>query len=129
MLARAFDPGALSAGLEPEELKALLADWQDPETAIAMLNWYRASPVVVPPMDAPCALPADFHDAPMPPLSIPTLVIWAMDDTALLPCNLDGLDEIIPNLTIYPVHGCSHFVTWGAPDAFNQAVDAFMAST
>mgnify|MGYP000445123786 CR=1 FL=1 len=43
--------------MEPEERAMLLEDWQDRDAAFAMLNWYRASPIDVPPMDAPFGLP------------------------------------------------------------------------
>ncbi|MEO5597439.1 MAG: alpha/beta hydrolase [Novosphingobium sp.] len=119
----------LAVAADPGVRDEQLADWQDRDAAFAMLGWYRASPVVVPPMDAPFALPDNWQTPVLPPLSIPTLVIWGMDDRALLPCNLDGLDEIIPNLTVYPIPGSSHFVTWGAPEAFNAAMDAFLGST
>ena len=39
------------AQMEPEERAALLEDWQDRDAAFGMLNWYRASPVDVPPME------------------------------------------------------------------------------
>ena len=115
--------------LEPEERDAQLAQWQDRDAAFAMLNWYRASSVVVPPLDAPYALPDDWHAPALPPLDIPTLVIWAMDDKALPPCNLDGMDAIVPNMVLCPVQGCGHFVPWEAPDAVNAAIDAFLTST
>lgn len=115
--------------LEAEVREAQLQQWQDRDAAFGMLNWYRASPIVVPAMDAPFALPDDWREPPLPPLSIPTLVIWAMDDLALPSCNLDGMEEIIPNLTLCPVHGCGHFVTWEDPAAVNSAMDAFLAST
>jgi hypothetical protein len=44
------------SAMEPEERdQLLLADWQDRDAAFGMLNWYRASPVDVPTMDAPYA--------------------------------------------------------------------------
>ena len=118
-----------SSKLEPDVAAAQFADWQDRDAAFGMLNWYRASPVVVPSMDEPFELPADWTEPPLPPLAIPTLVIWAMDDLALPACNIDGLEAIIPNLTLYPVYGCGHFVTWEDPAAVNTAMDAFLAST
>ena len=118
-----------SSKLEPDVAAAQFADWQDRDAAFGMLNWYRASPVVVPSMDEPFGLPADWTEPPLPPLAIPTLVIWAMDDLALPACNIDGLEAIIPNLTLYPVYGCGHFVTWEDPAAVNTAMDAFLAST
>jgi len=115
--------------MEPEEREALLKDWQDREAAFGMLNWYRASPMIVPPMDAPFEVPADYQPPQLPNLAIPTLVIWAMDDIALPPGNMVGMDDIIDDLTIEKVSGCGHFVPWEAPREFNAAVDAFLART
>ena len=115
-----------SAALEDAERDALLQDWSNPATAIAMLNWYRASSINVPPMDAPFALPEGYSDVPLPPLAIPTLVIWAMHDLALPACNLEGMDKLVTNLTLEPVHDCGHFVPWEAPDKVNTALDAFL---
>lgn len=129
ILLKAFGGRAISPMMEPEERDALLRDWSNPDAAIAMLNWYRASPMDVPAMDAPFALPEGYKDAAVPPLAIPTLVIWAMDDIALPPVNMDGMAAIIPNLTIEQVAGCGHFVPWEAPGAVNAAIDAFLART
>ena len=115
------------SAMEPAERDALLQDWQDREAALGMLNWYRASPVIVPAMDETADRPAHL-DAPFPPLLSPTLVIWAMDDLALPPCNLDGLESLVPNATIVPVEGCGHFVPWEAPDAVNAAMEPFLSS-
>ncbi len=112
--------------IEPEEQAALLEDWANPDSAIAMLNWYRASPMEVPTMDAPFALPASFAAPALPPLGIPTLVVWALDDMALPPANLEGLGAMIPDLTVVHVPDCGHFVPWEAPQAFNAALDAFL---
>jgi pimeloyl-ACP methyl ester carboxylesterase len=112
--------------MEEAERAALLADWSNPASAIAMLNWYRAALIDVPDMDAPFALPAGYAPPPLPPLGIPTLVIWAMDDMALPPSNLDGLGAMIPDLTIEQVSDCGHFVPWEAPDKVNAALEAFL---
>jgi pimeloyl-ACP methyl ester carboxylesterase len=126
MLAKAFDPKLLSGDMEPAERDALLADWQDRDAAFGMLNWYRAGTFEVPPLDAPYALPAGWAPPPLPQLTIPTLVIWAMDDVALPPCNLDGLADHVADLTLVRVPDCGHFVTWQAPDAVNDAMEAFL---
>jgi pimeloyl-ACP methyl ester carboxylesterase len=115
--------------MEPAERAQLLQDWQDREAAFGMLNWYRAAPVEVPPLDAPYALPAGYAPPPLPPLTIPTLVIWAMDDIALPPENLDGMEEVVTDLTLAKIPGCGHFVTWEAPAAVNAALDEFLART
>lgn len=114
------------SAMEAEEREALLEDWQDREAAFGMLNWYRASPVDVPPIDAPFELPSGYAPPPLPKLTIPTLVIWALDDLALPPQNIEGLDEVVDDLTIAKVPDCGHFVPWEAPEAVNEAIDGFL---
>ena len=118
-----------SSGMDDDERNKLLEEWQDRAAAFGMLNWYRASPIIVPPMDAPFELPADYQPPQLPNLTIPTLVVWAMDDIALPPGNLVGMDAIIDNLTVEQVSGCGHFVPWEAPEKVNAAMDAFLART
>jgi pimeloyl-ACP methyl ester carboxylesterase len=126
LLVKAFE-GKLGSTPEPDEAAALLADWAVPDAAFGMLNWYRASPMDVPPPEAPLALPESYAPPPLPPLAIPTLVIWALDDVALPPANLDGLDDLVTDLTLVKVPGCGHFVPWEAPAAVNAALDDFLA--
>lgn len=116
-----------SEAMEPEERDRLLADWKIPGAAAAMVNWYRGSPVMVPAMDEEVALPS-FLSSPFPVLTVPTLVIWAMDDLALPACNLDGLDDLIDDLAIEKIHGCGHFVPWEAPDAVNAAIGRWLTA-
>ncbi|MGY6552627.1 MAG: alpha/beta fold hydrolase [Erythrobacter sp.] len=115
------------SAMEPEERDALLRDWQNRDAAFGMLNYYRASPIDVPTMDAPFEIPADYTPPNLPKLTIPTLVIWALDDLALPPENLAGLEDIIDPLTIVRVPDCGHFVPWEAPQAVNEAMEAFLA--
>jgi len=103
-----------------------MRDWQDRDAAFGMLNWYRASPIDVPPMDAPFEIPESYNPPPLPKLAIPTLVIWAMDDLALPPQNVEGLEEVIDDLTIAQVPDCGHFVPWEAPEAVNEAMESFL---
>ncbi|WP_379554600.1 alpha/beta fold hydrolase [Qipengyuania sp. DGS5-3] len=112
--------------MEPAERDLLRQDWSNGEAAIAMLNWYRASAIDVPDMEAPFALPEGWEAPTLPNLTIPTLVIWALDDTALPAENLDGLDTVVENMTLVEVPNCGHFVPWEAPDAVNAAMDAFL---
>lgn len=113
--------------MEPEERAQLMQDWQDRDAAFGMLNWYRASPIDVPPPDAPYELPERWTPPALPILTIPTLVVWGMDDTALPPENIEGMADIIDDLTLVEVAGSGHFVTWEAPEAVNEALDDFLA--
>ena len=129
LLLKAFGETPENPKMEPEERAALLADWENREAAIAMLNWYRASPMEVLDLNAPYELPAGWKPIPLPTLTIPTLVIWALDDIALPPANLDGLEDYVTDLTIERVPDSGHFVQWEAPQQVNTALDAFFAKT
>lgn len=115
--------------MEPAERAELLKDWQDRDAAFAMLNWYRASPIDIPPMDAPFEVPQGWAPPALPNLTIPTLVVWGMDDLALPPENLEGLDAVIDDLTVVEVPGSGHFIPWEAPDPVNAAIEAFLGRT
>ena len=126
ILAHAFAGRVPSGGIQPpDEIARLLKDWEDRDTCRAMINWYRGSPAVVPAMDAPYADPPAM---PFPKLTIPTLVIWALDDVALPPCNLDGVADLVPAVQIVHVADCGHFVPGEAPDAVNAAMDNFLTT-
>ena len=126
ILAHAFAGRVPSGGIQPpDEIARLLKDWEDRDTCRAMINWYRGSPAVVPAMDAPYADPPAM---PFPKLTIPTLVIWALGDVALPPCNLDGVADLVPAVQIVHVADCGHFVPWEAPDAVNAAMDNLLTT-
>ncbi len=125
VLRKAFGDRAVPS-IEPDEQAALAHRWQDRDAAFAMLNWYRASPIEVPAMDAAYTAPAGWQPPALPRSSLPTLVIWGMDDTALPPCNLVGLEALVSNLKIVEAPGSGHFVPWEAPGAVNAALDKFL---
>lgn len=129
VLLKAFGDVPENPKMDPAERAALMEDYANREASIAMLNWYRASPMEVLDMDAPYELPAGWQPPTLPKLTIPTLVVWAMEDTALPAANLDGLDEVIADLTLVQVPGCGHFVQWEAPEPVNTALDAFLTRT
>ena len=103
-----------------DEKPVYLDQWSQPGAMTAMLNWYRASPVIVPAMDETPTRPA-FLDAPFPPMPQPVLVIWGLHDAALLPSQLEGLSDVVPDLTLVKVDA-GHFVPWENPDAIVAAM-------
>lgn len=129
VLLKAFGEMPENPKMDPAERAALMEDYSNRDAAIAMLNWYRASPMEVLDMDAPYEIPAGWTPPALPKLTIPTLVVWAMDDIALPAANLDGLDEVIADLTLVKVPGCGHFVQWEAPSEVNAALDSFLTRT
>lgn len=118
----------VQSDIPAEERAIYLRQWQMPGAFTAMLNWYRASPITIPPVDyegpPPPAIQA-FLDKPFPVLKMPVLLIWAMDDHALRPSLLEGIDALIENLTLKQLPG-GHFVTWENHVAVTEAMDAFL---
>lgn len=108
------------------ETRQYLSDWSQPGSLAAMLNWYRASPLIVPPPGATVPLP-DFLLRPAPHIGIPTLVVWGMRDPALLPVQLDGLAEVVEELGIVRLPSAGHFCPWEAPDQVAAALAPFLA--
>ena len=93
-----------------DERATYIDQWSQPGAMTAMLNWYRASAIQVPAMDETPDRPA-YLDGAFPPVTQPTLVIWGLGDVALLPCQLEGLDALVPDLTVTKVEA-GHFVPW-----------------
>lgn len=128
-LGRFFDTSFakhVDPALVASERAAYLDEWGQPGAITAMLNWYRASAIVVPAMDETPERPA-FLDAPFPPLRMPVLVIWGMRDTALLPVQLEGLDALIPDLSIVQVDA-GHFVPWEKPQPVTDAIREWLGA-
>lgn len=109
------------------EKRQYIADWSQPGAFNAMLNWYRGSRVVVPPPGVAAPLP-DFLLRAIPKVKVPTLVIWGMQDKALLPLQLDGLDALVDDLTIVRMPTAGHFAPWEAGEQVAAALGPFLAA-
>lgn len=114
--------------LPAEERQHYLDDWSQPGALTAMLNWYRASRIVVPEPGEEARPPLWTH-APFPKLRMPTLVVWGLKDTALLPVQLDGLHEQVEDLRLVTSTTAGHFITWEEPGTVTSAIRDFMAET
>jgi pimeloyl-ACP methyl ester carboxylesterase len=57
---------------------------------------------------------------------VPTLVIWGMQDTALRPGNLEGLDGFVPDLRICRIEDASHWVVEERPAEVNRLIREFL---
>lgn len=110
--------------LNDEDRDTYREQWRAPGAFTAMLNWYRASSIIVPKPDEPVERPA-FLNAPFPSVAMPVLVIWGMRDPALLPVQLDGLSAFVDDLRVVEVDA-GHFVTWEAPDEVTEAIRLFL---
>jgi pimeloyl-ACP methyl ester carboxylesterase len=114
--------------LPAEERQHYLDDWSQPGVLTTMLNWYRASKMVVPAPGEEAKAPLWTH-APFPKLKMPTLVVWGLKDTALLPVQLGGLHDLVEDLRLVTSVSAGHFITWEEPGTVTSAIADFMAET
>lgn len=90
-------------------------------------NYYRAAPLRPPRPEDPGAAAITLpHE--MLTVSLPTLVLWAMNDAALPAELIDGLEEYIPDLTLEKVEGATHWIIHERPEFIAQRLAAFLAS-
>jgi pimeloyl-ACP methyl ester carboxylesterase len=90
------------------------------------LNYYRASPLR-PARQGDLAADAVSLPREMLTVDIPTFVLWGLQDTALLPELLEGLDAYIPRLTVEKVPDASHWLVHEQPALVAQRLGAFFA--
>jgi pimeloyl-ACP methyl ester carboxylesterase len=92
------------------------------------LNYYRASPLRPPRADDPAAqaitLPAE-----MLQVNVPTLVIWGMQDIALPPGLIEGLEAYVPNLTLHEIDEGTHWLVHEQPGRVAQLTQTWLART
>ncbi len=92
-------------------------------------NLYRASPLRPPrpgpphhdPAAAAVTLPRE-----MLTVLLPTLVLWALDDIALPPALLDGLEDYVPQMQLRRVGGASHWIVHEQPEQVAGFIQSFL---
>ena len=90
------------------------------------LNYYRASPLR-PPRDGDAAAAQVTLPREMLTVDPPTLVLWGMQDPALLPELVEGLDAYVPRLTLHKVADASHWIVHEQPQLVAQRLAEFLA--
>lgn len=126
-LLRTFSAKMDMGWLTPDKLAAYKAEWSRPGRLTGMLNWYRASPLVLggpgQAMEAP-SYPADKFRVTMP-----HLLIWGMDDTALLPEATDGLEAYCDALTRINIPDADHWLAHQHPDRVARIIRDWIGET
>jgi epoxide hydrolase 4 len=111
-----------------EDKKAYLEAWAQPEAITGGLNWYRAASLNR--VENKTNDPSSFVPGlPSWVVRVPTLVIWAMKDPYLLPGNLDGLDQFVPNLIVKRFPEASHWVVHELPAEVNAIIRSFLGNS
>jgi len=113
-----------------EDKNAYIEAWSQPGALTGGLNYYRALPAG-PPRDeteaaAIAALLEQLVSSGSYVVHVPTLVIWGMKDIALVPGNLEGLEEYVPDLRVKRITDGTHWVISEQPDVINAAIREFI---
>ncbi len=118
-------------GPHPWLTDALRAQYRDIWRAglTGALNYYRASPLRPPrpgpphndPAAAAVVIPRDKLE-----VHLPTLVIWAMDDIALPPALLDGLEDFVPQMQLRRIDGATHWIVHEQPELIARHLQQFL---
>ena len=126
--AKSFSKHVDLASIAGEERDLYIGQWSRPGALTAMLNWYRASRMVVPQPGITVAVP-DLVLRAFPKIKIPVRVIWGLEDKALLPIQLDGIGEVGEDVEVFPLKGIGHFAPWEAPEEVAEALKPFLLET
>lgn len=111
--------------MTPERAADYKAEWERDGRFETMVNWYRASPLQVPPpgeaLENPPVLPKERLM-----VRCPHLLIWAEGDTALLPEATAGLEDYAPDLTRRTVAGADHWLLHQKPKEVARIVRSWV---
>lgn len=90
------------------------------------LNYYRASPLrPVAPDGSDTLAGVELPDA-LVTVPVPTTVLWGLEDHALLPGLLDGLERWVPQLEVLRVPGASHWIVHELPARIVAVVERLL---
>lgn len=90
------------------------------------LNLYRASPLFPATETEPGAKVVTIPKE-LVTVRVPTLVIWGMQDEALLPKQIEGLDEYVLDLKLERIEDGTHWVVHEQPGRVNKLIRDFIA--
>jgi len=122
LVASVLREGLAKGYFTEEDKQAYLEAWSQPGALTGGLNYYRAAP-----LGAFAGEKASLSSAlPSLLVRVPTLVIWGEQDSYLLPGNLAGLEQYVPNLTVRRIPEGSHWVIHEQPAAINTAIREFL---
>ncbi|MEG3000655.1 MAG: alpha/beta fold hydrolase [Comamonas sp.] len=118
--------GALPDWLTPELQAHYLAHWQQSLTTAC--HYYSASPLAPPRGDDHSIQQLQLPDSLLA-TRVPTQVLWGMQDAALHPELLRGLEQWVPQLSVEQVPGASHWLVHEQPATVIRSLHRLLLST
>ncbi len=106
-------------GLPPEDRPEYVKAWSQPGAITGGLNYYRANSLESCTGD-------DTGLASCLTVDVPALVIWGLNDPAIVPKNLDGLEKYVRQLTIQRIPEASHWLVHTHCGLVNRLIRAYL---
>ncbi len=122
-----FEADSGAPWLTPAVRDQYRALWRGGPGLVGGCNYYRASPVRPATPQDPAVQALDLPDAAVT-VTVPTLVLWGMQDRALLPSLLDGLERWVPRLTQHRLPDASHWLVHEQPQRVIGYLGDFLAA-
>jgi epoxide hydrolase 4 len=126
-LTRATLEEGLRSGYRTEEdRQKYIEAWSQPGAIHAGLNYYRVNRLRLPSTsDGHWSIRDAMPELDSTTVKMPTLVLWGLQDRALLPDNLEGLEQFVPNLSIKTYSDTGHWVISAKAVEVNRLVRDF----
>jgi len=122
----AADPAHKGGGwLTPQVREQYRAVWSAGLTGGC--NYYRASPLRPPTSPDDAIMKLEFSPE-FVTVKVPTLVIWAEEDSALPPSLIDGLEAYIPRMRLVRVPGATHWIVHEQPQLVAGEIERELAA-
>jgi epoxide hydrolase 4 len=125
LLWRSLSKAAEAGHLDASDRAAYVRAWSQLGALTGMFNWYRAMRMDPPREGVPPAREIYNDEALM--VRVPTLVIWGMQDSSLLPGCVDGLERWVPAVDLRRVPDASHWITHERPALVSETIKTWLA--
>jgi pimeloyl-ACP methyl ester carboxylesterase len=123
---RSLSKTAEAGHLTATDRAAFVKAWSEPGALTGMFNWYRAMRIDPPKVGVAPAADVYNDDALM--VRVPTLVIWGMQDTSLLPGCVEGLERWVPQVDVRRVPDGSHWIVYEKPKLISDTIRDWLKS-
>jgi epoxide hydrolase 4 len=108
--------------LSAEDLTKYQAAWSQPGAITGGLNWYRANALTVASIEV-------VLEPLSPTVQVPAVVMWGLDDDAVLASNAEGLEPWVPELRVETFSGVDHWIEHRIPDEIARVIRELDAET
>jgi len=123
---RSLEKTAAAGYLTPADRAMFVKAWSEPGALTGMFNWYRAMRIDPPKPGVAPAAEVYNDDALM--VRVPTLVIWGMQDTSLLPGCAEGLERWVPQIDVRRIPDATHWIVYEKPKLVSDTIRDWLRS-